>query len=174
MLGPAFFSLLAMGAFGSPVIAVLGELAAKSKKKVFYDKYGQQTGAMGRILLILLLVIWGAAFGVIFTRFPLLAAKVSASGTPLLWACIASLAFFRPRPGLLFHLEGHAQRQGTAHLPRPAGCRDFSGRRGMAVPAKLLIAQPGEASFQTVFSSSMALPMAVMYPPCSPWPRPPP
>ena len=34
----------------------------------------------------------------------------------------------------------------------------------MAVPAKLLIAQPGEASFQTVFSSSMALPMAVMYP----------
>jgi len=34
----------------------------------------------------------------------------------------------------------------------------------MAVPAKLTIAQPGVASFQSVFSSSMALPLAVMYP----------
>ena len=94
MLGPAFFSLLAMGAFGSPVIAVLGELAAKSKNKVFFDKYGQQTGAMGRILLILLILIWGAAFAIIFSRFPQLAAKVTALGTPLMWASVASLAFF--------------------------------------------------------------------------------
>ena len=34
----------------------------------------------------------------------------------------------------------------------------------MAVPAKLMIAQPGVVNFQSVFSSSMALPMAVMYP----------
>ena len=164
MLGPAFFSLLAMGAFGSPVVAVLGELAAKSKKKVFYDKYGQQTGTMGRILLILLLVIWGAAFGVIFTRFPQLAAKVSASGTPLLWACIASLAFFVLA---LVHFSTWKAMRNAKGLHIALGLLAAAvsvAAVAMAVPAKLLIAQPGEASFQTVFSSTMALPMAVMYP----------
>ena len=164
MLGPAFFSVLAMGAFGSPVIAVLGELAAKSKNKVFYDKYGQQTGAMGRILLILLLVIWGAAFAVIFTRFPQLAEKVSTSGTPLMYACATSLAFFAL--GLVYFSTWKSMRNAKGlHIAIGllAGAASVAAV-AMAVPAKLMIAQPGAVTFQSVFSSSMALPMAVMYP----------
>lgn len=164
MLGPAFFSLLAMGAFGSPVVAVLGELAAKSKGKVFYDKYGQQAGSMGRILLILLIAIWGAAFAVIFARFPQLAAKVSTLGTPLMYACATSLAFFVL--GLVHFSTWKSMRNAKGvHIALGLLAAAVSvAAVAMAVPAKLMIAQPGEASFQSVFSSSMALPMAVMYP----------
>ena len=164
MLGPAFFSLLAMGAFGSPVVAVLGELAAKSKNKVFFDKYGQQAGAMGRILLILLFIIWGAAFAVIFTRFPKLAAMVSAPGTPLLYACVTSLAFFVLG---MVHFSTWKSMRNAKGLHIAIGLLAATASVAavaMAVPAKLMIAQPGEVSFESVFSSSMALPMAVMYP----------
>ncbi|WP_233490926.1 hypothetical protein [Pseudodesulfovibrio indicus] len=52
MLAPAFFSLLGMGALGSPAIAVLAEISAKTRGKILFDKYGQQTAALGLILTI--------------------------------------------------------------------------------------------------------------------------
>lgn len=163
MLGPAFFSLLAMGAFGSPVVAVLGELAAKAKGKIFFDKYGQQTGAMGRILLLLLLVIWGAAIAILFTRFPQLAAKVTAPGTPLLWACYASGAFLVL--GVIHFSTWKAMRNAKGVHIALGLCATVASISAvtLAVPAKLIIGQPDTASFQQVFASPMAQPMAVMY-----------
>lgn len=93
MLAPAFFSLLGMAAFGSPVVAVLGEIAGKSKGKVFFDKYGQQTASMGLILLILLLIVDAAAIGVAYTKFPQLFQKFIGPDSPLMIAFIAMGAF---------------------------------------------------------------------------------
>jgi len=70
MLAPALFSLIGMAAFGSPIVALLGELAAKSKSKVFYDKYGQQTAFMGALLLILLIIVEIAGIAVVYARYP--------------------------------------------------------------------------------------------------------
>lgn len=89
MMAPAFFSVLGMAAFGSPVVAVLGELAGKSKGKVFFDKYGQQVGGMGLILLILFMIVDGAAIGVIYTKFPELFRKFANPESPLMLSAIA-------------------------------------------------------------------------------------
>jgi len=68
MLIPALFSLLGMAALGSPAIALLGEIAAKAQKKVFYDKYGQQTGALGLLLTVLILIIYGVSLGIFMSK----------------------------------------------------------------------------------------------------------
>lgn len=70
MLAPAFFSLIGMAVFGSPVVAVLGEIAAKTKKRVFYDKYGQQTASMGALLLLVLLLVEAAGIATIYVKYP--------------------------------------------------------------------------------------------------------
>lgn len=93
MLAPAFFTMLGLGALGSPVVAFLGELAAKSKKRVFYDKYGQQTGQMGFILLLLMIVVDTAAIAVAYTKFPHVFQKFIRPDSPLLYAGIALAAF---------------------------------------------------------------------------------
>lgn len=93
MLAPAFFSLLGMGAFGSPVIALFGELAAKTKKRVFYEKYGQQTATMGLFLLILMLVVSGSANVAAYIKLPQLYEKVLAPSSPLLIALYGFGAF---------------------------------------------------------------------------------
>lgn len=93
MLAPAFFSMLGLGAFGSPVVALLGEMTAKTKKRVFYDKYGQQVGRMGLILIIILLVVDAVAIGIGFTRFPKLYEQIFVADSPLIPAGIALAAF---------------------------------------------------------------------------------
>lgn len=70
MLAPAFFSLLGLAAYGCPGVATLGEVAAKAKKRVFYDKYGQQTASLGIILIISTIVVCCAGILVVFTKFP--------------------------------------------------------------------------------------------------------
>ncbi|NDV18771.1 hypothetical protein GO013_04980 [Pseudodesulfovibrio sp. JC047] len=89
LLAPAFFSLLGMGAIGSPAIAILGEISAKTKKRVFFDKYGQQIGAMGLVLLILLLIVDGAAYAVALTKFPQYIHALFSLNSPLLDTFVA-------------------------------------------------------------------------------------
>ncbi len=163
MLGPAFFSLLGVGAFGSPIIAVLGEIAAKSKKRVFYDKYGQQTGSMGRVLLLLLLVIWGAAIAIVYTRFPQIISKLTPLPTPFMEAAIAFVIFLIFS---LIHFSTWKKMRSAKGMHIALGiCAALASiiTIAIAVPAKLMLGQPDTISPQNVFASSMALPMAVMY-----------
>ena len=161
LLAPAFFGLLALGAFGSPAVAVLGEMAAKTKGKIFYDKFGQQTGAMGRILLLLLILVWGAAVGVAYTRFPQLAARLWAPGTPFLPVAIAAGAFLLAS---LVHFStwktmGRAKGVHIA-IGLIAAIASMTAI-ALAVPAKLILADPSAEA--AVLSRPMILPLAVMY-----------
>jgi len=161
LLAPAFFSLLGMGAFGSPIVAVLGEIAAKTKGKIFYDKFGQQTGAMGRILMLLLILVWGAAIGVTYTRFPQLAARLSDPNTPFLPVFIAAGIFILT--GLIHFSTWKAMRQTKgAHIALGL-CAALASVAAiaMAVPAKLTLADPSAEA--AALAQPMALPLAVMY-----------
>ncbi|MEF2231065.1 MAG: hypothetical protein V3571_09065 [Pseudodesulfovibrio sp.] len=161
LLAPAFFSLLGMGAFGSPVVAVLGEIAAKTKGKIFYDKFGQQAGAMGRILILLLILVWGAAIGVTYARFPQLAARLSEPGAPFLPAVIAAGVFLLA--GLIHFSTWKVMRPAKgAHISLGL-CASLASITAiaLAVPAKLTLADPTVEA--TALARPMALPLAVMY-----------
>lgn len=165
MLAPAFFSLLGMAAFGSPVVAVLGEIAAKTKSKVFYDKYGQQTAAMGFALLILLLVIEIAAVAVAYAKFPHFIQKFISPDSPLMGAFIALGAFIVL--GLPYFLSWKKMRNSKGlHMTLGLGAAISAiGVVAIAVPAKLMIGLPPEtAETQAALGlQSMILPMAIMY-----------
>lgn len=162
LLAPAFFSLLGLGAFGSPIVAVLGELAAKTKKRIFYDKFGQQTGAMGRILLLLLILIWGAAGAIIYYRFPQMIQRITNPDTILVQAAIATAVFLVA--GLIHFLTWKAMRSAKGlHMAIGAVAAIAAVTSlALAVPAKLLLNRPEEAG-ASLFGHPMALPLATMY-----------
>ncbi|MDD3312969.1 hypothetical protein [Pseudodesulfovibrio sp.] len=162
LLAPAFFSLLGMGAFGSPVVAVLGELAAKSKKRIFYDKFGQQAGAMGRLLLVLLILVWGASCAVVYFRFPQLAERLIAPGAVFIEAAVACAVFLLA--GLIHFSTWKAMRQAKgAHIALGLLAAVASVTAlALAVPAKLMLNRPDGAA-DSLFGHPMALPLAVMY-----------
>ncbi|WP_319466480.1 hypothetical protein [uncultured Pseudodesulfovibrio sp.] len=164
MLAPAFFSLLGMAAFGSPVVAVLGEIAAKAKKRVFYDKYGQQTSSMGLILLILTLVVCGAGVGIAFAKFPEFIKKFINPTSPLKYAFIGmgvfalftfihSLSWKKMRSAKGFHIV-------LGLIAALGGLAAVT----IAVPAKLLIGQTAADPAQAAYNAqALQLPMAIMY-----------
>lgn len=160
MLAPAFFSLLGMGAFGSPIVALLGEIAAKTKGKVFYDKYGQQTAGMGLVLILLLLLIEVAGIGIMYVKFPQFFHKIFTPTSPLKIAAIALGAFFvlslpyaltwkklRTSKGLHMTLGFGASISAVALI-------------ATGVPAKLMIGTPADMAESI---QAMILPMAIMY-----------
>ncbi len=165
MLAPAFFSLLGMAAFGSPVVAVLGEIAGKSKGKVFFDKYGQQTAAMGLVLLTLLIIIDGAAIGVAYTKFPQLFQKFINPETPLMNAFIAMGAFVVL--SLPYFLTWKKMRNSKSlHLTIGMGAALAAiASVAIGVQSKLMIGlTPEMAQEQAALGiHSMIMPMAVMY-----------
>ncbi len=165
MLAPAFFSLLGMAAFGSPVVAVLGEIAGKSKGKVFFDKYGQQTAAMGLVLLILLLVIYGAGLGVAYTKFSQLFQQYINLDSPLMNAFIAMGAFVVL--SLPYYLTWKKMRNSKGlHLTIGMGAALAAVTCvSIAVQSKLTIGlSPEMVQEQAALGiRSMLLPMAVMY-----------
>lgn len=161
MLAPALFSLIGMAAFGSPVVALLGELAAKSKSKVFYDKYGQQTASMGAILLILLLIVEAAGIGVIYARYPHYVEMFMAQKTafiPVLAAAGAFLVF-----GLPYLLLWKKMRNAKgAHMALGTlASTSAVAMIAMAVPAKLGVNISGGTGNPDI--QSLALPVAAVY-----------
>lgn len=165
MLAPAFFSLLGMAAFGSPIVAVLGEIAAKTKNKVFYDKYGQQTAAMGLVLLILLLVVYAAAVGVVFVKFPQRIQPLLENASPIFGPLIAMGAFIIL--SLPYFLTWKKMRKAKGvHMMLGIGAATASAICiALVVPAKLLIALPDDIAQtqSTIGAQSMVWPMAAMY-----------
>jgi len=163
MLAPAFFSLLGMGAFGSPVIAVLGELSAKAKGRVFYDKFGQQTASMGLALLLTLLIIYGAAFGVALIKFPQLIQKFLAPASPIISACFALGAFVIL--GIPYFLTWKKMRNTKGvHIALGLGAAIASVTGiAIAVPAKLVIGLSADTAQTTISTPTMAWPLATMY-----------
>lgn len=161
MLAPALFSLIGMAAFGSPVVALLGELAAKSKSKVFYDKYGQQTASMGAILLILLLIVEAAGIGVIYARYPHYVEMFmtqKAAFIPVLAAAGAFLVF-----GLPYLLLWKKMRNAKgAHMALGTlASASAVAMIAMAVPAKLGVNISGGTV--NPYIQSLALPVAAVY-----------
>lgn len=169
MLAPAFFSLLGMGALGSPAVAVLGEMAAKTKKRVFFDKYGQQTASMGLFLLILLLIIEAGAIGVIYTKYPHLVQQyldpASQFMNSIMIALGAGSAFIIL--GLVYMLTWKSMRNAKAlHMALGFGAAAAAfAMVAVAVPVKLLIGLPQEAASEQLALGlqSMVMPMAIMY-----------
>lgn len=164
LLAPAFFSLLSIAAFGSPVIAVLGELAAKAKKRVFYDKYGQQSATMGLILLVLTLVVSTTANVAAYIKLPQLFTNFFAPSSPLLLAIYGLGAFVAL--SLIYFLTWKKMRNAKAiHIIlgllaslTALGCVGFS------VMAKLTMdfSLPNQPPLD-VTANAMLLPMGVMY-----------
>lgn len=164
MLAPGFFSLLGMGAFGSPVVALLGELTAKSKGRVFYDKYGQQTASMGLILLIMLVVIWGAAIGVALVKFPQAIQQFVAPESPMFTAFYGLGAF------ILFSLPYFLSWKKMRNSKGLHIVLGFGATIGaiacvaMAVPGKLALGLAMNKSEQAdAAMTALAYPMATMY-----------
>ena len=165
MLAPAFFSLLGMAALGSPVVAVLGEIAAKTKKKVFFDKYGQQTSSMGLVLLLLLLVIEGAGIGVLYVKFPQLIEKFTTPDSPLIPGFMAMGAFVLLTLPYSLTWKSMRTRKGLHMTLGMAAALAAVATIAIVIPAKLMIGLPTEtAQAQAQLGvHSMILPMAIMY-----------
>jgi len=165
MLAPAFFSLLGMAGIGSPAIAVLGEISAKARKKVFYDKYGQQAGAMGLILLIFLIVIHGATIGLGMARFPQLIQQNITPSSPFFAGTIGMGIF--AAFGLIYFL-GWKKMRNTKPLHIFLGLiAALAGLAAVAIvtPAKLTfnLSQGSPSQEALAQIAIMGLPMAVMY-----------
>lgn len=165
MLAPAFFSLLGMGALGSPAVSVLGEFSAKTNKKVFFDKYGQQAGSMGLILLVLLIVVYGATIGLTVYQYPQLADKILDTSSPF-FTGTALLAVYAVA-GLIYFTTWKAMRQSKVPHILLGLISALSGIGAVAVvtPAKLFynlsLTGPSEEALAT--ASAMALPLSAMY-----------
>ncbi|BDQ35944.1 hypothetical protein SYK_03040 [Pseudodesulfovibrio nedwellii] len=165
LLAPAFFSLLGMGAIGSPAIAVLGEMSAKTKKRVFFDKYGQQIGAMGLILLILLLVVDGAAYAVALTKFPQYIHALFTMESPLLntFAAFGIFAFF----SLIYFTMWKKMRNAKGLHMSLGMIASLAALTcvALAIPAKIAwTLSHGTPTNETILAATaMILPMSVMY-----------
>jgi hypothetical protein len=165
MLAPAFFSLLAMGALGSPIIATISELTAKAKGRVFFDKYGQQTASMGLILLLLLILVYGAATGVAVFKFPQFFLKRLPPPIPILYAFIAFGVFVIL--GVPYFLSWKKMRNlKSIHIALGLGASIAAiACVAIAVPAKLTIGLScGTSKIQEGYAyTAMATPLATMY-----------
>lgn len=163
MLAPAFISLIGLGAFGSPIVATLGEMAAKTKQRVFYDKYGQQTATMGRILLILLLATYAAAIGVAYARFPMFIERF----TPFIQSATGVLASFGAFVvlGLVYMFTWKAMRstKGLHIVLGAAASLASAASIAQIVPAKLLMTLTAETTPTATQAQPMALAMAVAF-----------
>lgn len=93
LLAPAFFDMLGLAALGAVLIAIAGQIAAKTKQRVFYDKYGQQTAAMGFMLLVVTLAAVGASAAMAASRFPWLMQWLTHPQSPFIKLYIAAGAF---------------------------------------------------------------------------------
>ncbi|OEU65654.1 MAG: hypothetical protein BA863_01185 [Desulfovibrio sp. S3730MH75] len=67
MLPKAIGDFIALSAIGAPILAVILEIVAKARKKIFYDKLAQQISSLSLILYFLFLVLAGGA-GAYFTQ----------------------------------------------------------------------------------------------------------
>ncbi len=164
MLAPAFFSLLCMAAYGSPFVALLGEISAKTRKRVFFDKYGQQTASMGFVLLVMTLVVCGAATGVAFIKFPQFIARFINPTSPLNYAFISMGVFILF--ALPYSLAWKKMRNAKgAHMAMGIVAAVAAiAAVAIAVPAKLIIGLSTTEPTQTAQSAqAMMLPLAVMY-----------
>lgn len=165
MLAPAFFSLLGMAALGSPAVALLGEISAQMHKKIFFDKYGQQAGSMGLILLALLIVIYGAGIGISLYKFPQLLEQTLNPASPFFTGTIllGVFAVF----GLIYFLTWKRMREAkTLHtLLGAISALSAIGAVAIITPAKLAfnLAQgtPSEEAIAT--ATAMSLPISTMY-----------
>jgi hypothetical protein len=163
MLAPAFFSLLGMAALGSPVVAVISELSAKTKRRVFYDKYGQQTAAMGFFLLLLFLVIQAGASALAVIRFPQLASRFLVPSLPVVIA-MGAMGVFAVL-GLIYFATWKKMRDAKGiHMAMGliAALAALTAV-AVAVPVKLLIGLPPEAAQYPLTAESMLWPMSAMY-----------
>ncbi|EGB13436.1 hypothetical protein DND132_0219 [Pseudodesulfovibrio mercurii] len=165
MLAPAFFSLLGMAALGSPAIAVLAEISAKTRKKVLFDKYGQQTAGMGLILVIALILIYGASLGIALVRFPDLFQAYLTPGSAFFNGSVAFAVFVVA--GLIYFTTWKRMRNAKAAHIALGLVATFAAITGLAivVPAKLALnfslTQPnGDVMTNTVI---LAQPMSAMY-----------
>lgn len=165
MLAPAFFSLLGMGALGCPAICVLGELSAKAKKRIFFDKYGQQVGAMGLILLVFLIVIYGAGVGISLNKYPHLLEQNLTPASPFFLgtALLGVFAVF----GLIYLLTWKKMRNAKALHILIGAISAISAISAVAIttPAKLAfnLSQGTPSQESLAVASAIALPVSAMY-----------
>jgi len=161
MLAPAFFSLIGMAAFGSPIVALLGELAAKSKSKVFYDKYGQQTASMGVIVLILLTLVQAVGIALLITKYPQHADQVMAQQAtfiPIFAAAGAYLLFGLPYLLLWKKMRNSKGMHIALGIAASIGAISMVA---LVIPAKLSFTFEGGTVAPEI--SALFLPMSIMY-----------
>lgn len=163
MLAPAFFSMLGLGAFGSPLVALLGELTAKAKKRVFYDKYGQQVGRMGFILLLVLLMVDAIAIGIAYNRFPQLVQQLIAPDSPLLYAGIALAAFIALTPIYLLTWNKMRKAKGGHMTLGILATAASLAAVVLGIPAKLKLGIPADATGQLADAAAIAIPLTAAY-----------
>ena len=154
-----------MAALGSPAVAVLGEISAKLNKKVFFDKYGQQTGSMGLILLALLIVIYGAGITISLSRFPDLLQQSLTPASPFFTGTVL-LAIFAVF-GLIYFLAWKKMREAKPLHIAIGAVSALSAIAAVAIvtPAKLAFnlsqGTPTQEALATV--TAMSLPISAMY-----------
>ena len=132
-------------------------------KKVFFDKYGQQTGSMGLILLALLIVIYGAGMGISLYRFPQLFEQTLNPASPFFTGTIllGVFAVF----GLIYFLTWKKMREAkTLHtLLGAVSALSAIGAVAVITPAKLAFnLTRGTLSEETV-APAISLPVSAMY-----------
>ncbi len=165
MLAPAFFSLLSLAALGSPIVAFLGEIAARTKSRIFYDKYGQQTTAMGLILLIILLLVKTVALGVVYTKYPEIIEQLIGPDSPMIFA-FTTFAIFIVLGIPYMALWKKMRNTKGLHIFLGAGTSLAAiALVSLGVPAKLMITLPSDIAQEQVALGirSMIMPMAIMY-----------
>lgn len=160
MLAPAFFSLIGMAVFGSPVVSLLGEITAKTKKRVFYDKYGQQTATMGTVLLAVFILVEAIGIALLYQKYPDLLASMVSADSPLKLAGIALAAFLLL--GVPYSLTWKQLRTSKGiHMTMGFGaCAAVIAMFVLGIPAKLSIAVAPTAE-QTM--QLTPLPLIAMY-----------
>lgn len=164
-LAPAFFSMLGLAGFGSPAIAVLGEVTAKSRKRVFFDKYGQQVATMGLTLMTLLMVVYGIGSVIAYAKFPAYVKAVVAQDSPLINTMIATGVLVVA--GILHALTWKKLKNAkAAHimLGMVAALACFM-TVALAVPAKLsfFLSLTKEGATINPAAGTMVLPVSAMY-----------
>jgi len=70
MLPKALVDFATLAAIGAPIMAVILEITAKARKKVFYDKLAQQVTAMTLVLYLLFILCLGSAAAFFSRQLP--------------------------------------------------------------------------------------------------------
>lgn len=70
MLPKAVVDFTTLAAIGAPILAVILEITAKARKKIFYDKLAQQITAMALILYFLFIICLGGAAAYFCRKLP--------------------------------------------------------------------------------------------------------